>query len=138
MKKIIIFVFALALIMPLEQALAQSPVHLNHTLTGYTQGIDSVTLDYVLHVENTGVEPLYNLSLSYVPMVIISESNVSLDIGVIEANGLVDVTFTIVTPMLLSQEEFSESPLFWAGEAADPNNAFIEFPADSLTSGGGI
>lgn len=132
MKKFIVFVFTLGLMIPAGRALAESPVLLSHTITGYTQGADAVTLDVVLHVENPGAAPLYNLTLSYVPLMIIAEPDVLLEIGTIDANGALDIPLTIVTPMLLSEEEFIKLPLFWAGEAEDAGNSFLEFPADSL------
>jgi hypothetical protein len=129
---LLVFVFSAGM------AWAESPVYLCHTLTTYTAGTDTVTLDYVLHVENTEAEPVYNLALSHVPLMLIPEPEVSLNIGTIEAYGAVDVMFTIATPMLLSQDEVSGRPLFWVGEGQDANNAFIEFPADSSTCGGGV
>ncbi len=142
MRRVLLTMLAvsLAFVMWAGMAWAEPPVYLSHTLTGYTEGVDTVTLDYVLHVENMGAGAVYNLVLSHVPLMIIAEPDVSLGIGTIEANGAVDVTFTIVTPLLLSQEEFMELPLFWAGEGEDANYNFIEFPAESLSiiNGGGV
>jgi hypothetical protein len=138
MKKVFVFVLAMAFLLPAGRALAESPVLLSHTITGYTQGADTVTLDVVLHVENPGAAPLYNLTLSHVPLMVISEDEILLNIGTVDALGALDVPLTIVTPMLLSHEEFLELPLFWAGEGQDADNNFIEFPADSLNDGGGV
>ena len=138
MKKVFVFVLAMAFLLPAGRALAESPVLLSHTITGYTEGVDTVTLDVVLHVENPGAAPLYNLTLSHVPLMIISQDEILLSIGTVEALGALDVPLTVVTPMLLSQEEFSELPLFWAGEGEDANSNFIEFPADSLNDRGGV
>ncbi len=140
MKKVFVFVLAMAFLLPAGRALAESPVFLSHTITGYTEGVDSVTLDYVLHVENMGAAPLYNLTLSHVPLMLISQDEILLNIGTVDALGALDVPLSLVTPMLLSQEEFLELPLFWAGEGQDANNAFIEFPAESLSiiNGGGV
>lgn len=119
-------------------ACAGSPIYLDHTLTSYTLGSDSVTLDYVLHVENPGAATFYSLTLSYVPRMVISQDDFILDIGTIEAYEFIDIPFRIVTPMLLNEELFSELPLFWAGEGADSNKTFIEFPADSSANRGGM
>jgi hypothetical protein len=120
-----------ALLLPAGTVQAESPIYLSHTLTSYSEGAGSVTLGFLLHVENPGGAPLYNLTLSNVPLAMITQEEVSLHIGDIEAGGSLDIPFSLVTPMLLSQDEFSEQPLFWAGECLDGGGNFIEFPAES-------
>ncbi len=138
-KFLALLIFSVLLLLG-GMARAESPLYLSHTLTSSTEGADSVTLDFVLHIKNTGSAPLYNLTLSYVPLVIMTPEEVSLHIGDIEAGGSRDVPFTLVTPILISQDEFFRHPLFWAGECLDAGGNPVEFPAESHTvpTGGAI
>jgi hypothetical protein len=119
------------LLLPTGMVQAESPIYLSHTLTSYSEGAGSVTLGFLLRVENPGGAPLYNLTLSNVPLAIITQEEVSLYIGDIEAGGSLDIPFNLVTPMFFSQDEFSEQPLFWAGEYLDGGGNLFEFPAES-------
>ncbi len=125
-----VIIFAV-LLLPAGVVQAESPIYLSHTLTSFTAGAGSVTLGFSLHVVNPSGAPLYNLTLSKVPLTIVTLKEVSLDIGYIEAGGSLDITFSVVTPMLLGQDEFSRQPLFWAGEYKDGGGNLIKFPAES-------
>ncbi len=130
-------IFFAVLLLPAGAVQAESPIYLSHTLTSFTAGADSVTLGFSLHVVNPSGAPLYNLTLSNVPLTIITLEEVSLPIGYIEAGGSVDITFSVVTPMLLGQDDFSRQPLFWTGEYKDGGGNLIEFPAESLPASAG-
>ena len=130
MKKGFIMIF-IAMLLPLGVASAETPIYLSHSLIGYNASADSVTLNYSLHVENLGDSTFYNLTFFNVPLMIITPEEISLNIGNLEPRGSIDISFSLVTPMLLSEGEFSEQPLFWAGKYFDGNGNPIEFPAVS-------
>jgi hypothetical protein len=110
---------------------AESPVSLSHSLTSSLKGDDSVTLNFVLHIENMSDTPLNKLKLEHVPLIVFATEEIILKVERIEANGTIDIPFTIITSMTISEEEILKQPLFWAGEGMNANNNFIEFPAES-------
>jgi len=81
MKKRFAALLLLGWLIPASMAWAESPVVVSHTLTGYTMGTDEVTLSYTLTVKNLGAASISNLTLSYVPVSIISKDALVLDIG---------------------------------------------------------
>jgi len=136
MKKLLVvwlLVIAFASLPSAARALNESPVNVSHTLTGYTEGPETVTVNFILHVENYGSAPLYNVTLSNVSLFIPS-GEVNLYLGNIGASGTLDVSFSLVSPSPLpvTVDELSRLPLFWAGEGTDADGNFIEFPAESL------
>ena len=133
-KALVLLMFISFAILPsAAMALNESPVYVSHTFTGYTEGTDTVTANFILHVENYGSTPLYNVTLSNVSLFIPS-GEVNLYLGNIGASGTLDVSFSLVSPSPLpvTVDELSRLPLFWAGEGTDADGNFIEFPAESL------
>jgi len=134
MKKILVLllIISYACLPSMAMALNESPVHVGHTFTGYTEGSGTVTINFTLHVANYGSSPLHNLTLSNVSLFIPSEE-VKLYLGDIGASGTLDVSFSLVSPSPLPVpvNELARLPLFWAGEGADAGGNFIEFPAES-------
>ncbi|SPP99878.1 exported hypothetical protein [Candidatus Sulfobium mesophilum] len=135
MKKILavlVFVISCSFLPSSGMALNESPVYVSHTFTGYTEGADTVTVNFTLHVENHGSASLYNVTLSSVSLFIPSEG-VNLHLGDIGASGAIDVSFSLVSPSPLPVPiaELKRLPLFWAGEGMDAGGNFIEFPAES-------
>jgi hypothetical protein len=134
MKKVfvLLLIISFASLPSTGAALNVSPVYVSHTFTGYTEGADTVTVNFTLHVENYGNAPLYNVTLSNVSLFIPSEE-VSLYLGDIAASGTLDVSFSLVSPSPLpvTVDELARLPLFWGGEGTDAGGNFIEFPAES-------
>lgn len=114
---------------------AESPVILNHTLTGYNRGSTSITLDYSLHIANPGDTPLADLSLSLVPVPPLVAKRTIVSVGYLGPHQSADVTLQIVTPALLDVKRFSRTPLFWAGKYVDVEGKPAEFPAKSKPGG---
>ena len=133
MKKVLLLlIISFACLPSAVMALNESPIYMSHAVTGHTEGPDTVTINFTLHVENYGSVPLYNVTLSNVSLFIPSEE-VKLYLGDIGAFGTLDVSFSLVSPSPLpvTVDEFVRLPLFWAGEGADAGGNFIEFPAES-------
>ena len=134
MKKVLVLllIISYACLPSMAMALNESPISVSHTVTGYTEGSDSVTINFVLHVENHGSAPLYNVTLSNVSLFIPSEE-VKLYLGDIGASETLDVSFSLVSPSPLpvTVDELAMLPLFWAGEGTGAGGNFIEFPAES-------
>lgn len=134
MKRIAALLF-LCWLIPAGMAWAESPVEVSHILTGYEMGTDSVILNYTLTVKNTGNSSFTNLTLSNVPLFIISRDRTTLNIGNLDPQSKIQVPFTVTTPMLLSESEFKRQPLFWAGECTDANGNVVVFPGRSIEGG---
>ncbi len=130
-RKLLVMLIFVFMLIPAGMARAESPIYLSHTLINYAENADSVTINFVLHVKNPGNAPLYNVTLSYVPLLLMTQGEVLLSIGDIEAGGSLDIPFTLTTPMLLSQDEFLRQIFFWAGEGLDEDGNLLEFPAES-------
>jgi len=116
-------------------AWAESPVSVSHALTGYTLGADTVTLTYNLAVKNVTASSISNVALSYVPLLIISQDQITLNIATLDPQIEVQIPFTVTTLMLFSEAEFRNQPLFWAGTCTDSNGDLIEFPSRSKDGG---
>ncbi len=135
MRKGFITLLFLGWLIPAGMAWAESPVLVSHTLTSYNKGADSVVLNFTLTVKNSGTSSISNLTLSYVPLMIISKDQATLNIGNIDPQAEIKVPFALTTPMLLDQNMFSQQPLFWAGKFTDGKGNLIEFPAQSAQGG---
>ena len=133
MKRVLTFLLLIIAYMPsAAMALNESPVSLSHTFTGYTQDTETVTLNYTLHVVNSGSGPLHNVTLSNVSLFIPADE-VKLYLGDIGAFSALDVSFSLVSPLPLPMTvgEVAGLPLFWSGDGVDAGGNFIEFPAES-------
>lgn len=135
MMKQLAVLLLLVWLMPAGTVWAESPIAVRHVLTGYDRGPDSVILNYTLTVKNSGNSSLTNLTLSNVPLFIISKDRTTVNIGNLDQQSEAQVLFTVTTPMLISESEFKNQPLFWAGECTDASGNFIEFPARSNDGG---
>jgi hypothetical protein len=135
MRKRFAALLLLGWLIPAGIAWAESPVVVSHTMTGYSMGTDSVILSYVLNVKNTGTDSVTNVALSYVPLMIVSTKQITLNVAVLESQAELQVPFTITTPMLFEQDKFSSQPLFWAGTCKDGSGNQIDFPAQSVEGG---
>src|SRR3990172_10465582 len=114
MKRLLLII-VMSLLMTFGVVSAQSPIHLKHPISSYSMGADSVTLEFSLDVENTGDTPLYNITLSHVPLMIFSAEDVSLNFGDLGSYENAGLSFSLTTPMLFfSEDEFLRLPLFWA------------------------
>jgi hypothetical protein len=108
---------------------------LDHTLTGYSKGATTVTLDYSLHIVNPGDTPLANLSLSLVPLPPLISQRTTVNVGYLGPHQSTYVSLQIVTPALLDADRFSRNPLSWAGKYLDVEGKQIEFPVQSKPGG---
>ena len=118
----------------IQTAAATGPLSLSHTLSGVTEGTDTVTLDIALHVENRGGGDLSNVTLSYVPLYIFATRDVTVVVGELGVGASADMAFSLTMPTF--QEPFDEAAfagerLFWAGEGTDSSGLPVEFPAMS-------
>lgn len=126
----------LAMILPVSSAGgAVSPVSVSHTLTGYSKGSATVTLDYSLHVVNAGDNPLTNLSLSQIPLFPFANGAPPVTVDYLAPHQGFDVSFTVTTPILLGADRFTQTPLFWAGKCFDGEGKPLEFPVKSKPGG---
>ena len=114
---------------------ADPPVSMTHDLTGYEKGPKSITLEYSLHLVNTGETPIGDLSLSLVPRLPFVTTSTSFDIGYLAPEQSADVTVKMVTPLSLDREQFSKRALYWAGECLDAEGKLVEFPLKSRPGG---
>ncbi len=135
MKRIFAGLLLLFLLTPAAVARAESLISVSHTMTGYSMGADSAVLNYTITVKNAGDTELSDVTLSYVPLIVISPDTLTLDVGPLGPQAEVQVPFTLTTPMLQDQKDFLQWPLFWAGTYLDDVGNGVEFPACSVEGG---
>lgn len=137
-KRLVIVLVFFALMLTFSVSAFVEDINLSHTLTGFIEGADSVTLNITLHVTNSGLTAYNNLKLSYVPFMVIAIEEVKVNLTTIEAGQTLDIPITIVTPVPFNRNIFEEATLFWAGELDNPDvsGAIVEFPASSYHVGG--
>ena len=121
----------LLLVCPVMLLAGDLQLFLRHTLISYQQVGDDVIIDYDLIIENTGDASIYNLTLTQVPLLLISTDEVILTIGELPAKGCTEVSFHFIIPMVLDEEEISQNPFFWIGEYQDAGGLPHDFPFKS-------
>ena len=113
----------------------ESPLIVGHSLTGYSKGTTSVTLDYSLFIVNPGDTPLADLSLSLVPLPPLTAQGTTVSINYLGPKQSAQLFMQVVSPALLDEERFSQRPLFWAGRYTDMEGKLVEFPVQSKPGG---
>jgi hypothetical protein len=114
---------------------ADPPVIVTHTLTGYSKGPSSVTLEYSLHVVNPGETPLADLTLSLVPRPPFVTTRTTVTVGFLGPKQSADMPMKLVTPLLLEKDHFSQKTLPWAGKGLNAEGKRVEFPVKSRPRG---
>jgi len=114
---------------------AESPVVVIHTLTGYSKGADSVTLDYALHVVNAGKLPLSDVTLALVPSPQFGVQHTTVTVGSLRPRESVDLTVQLVTPIIHDQDRLSQNTLLWAGKYVNAQGNPVQFPLTSRPGG---
>lgn len=113
--------------------LAEPPIRIKHSVdnylldTAYDTDTTYVMVDISVYIENTGETPLYDLTVSTIPLQIIVEGNITIKKSMLAAHSSMETSFDFITPMFLTQEEFNEQPIFWAGEYRDVKNNIVKF-----------
>lgn len=130
-KSMIFLFFVTLYLISVKTILAESPLSAKHTITNYSVDSTSITLNFSMHIENLKDTPLYNITLFHVPTPVNADEGMHLNIGTLNAYETIDVSFSFESPMLLTEQEVSEEPLFWIGEYYDENNNLIDFPVAS-------
>lgn len=135
MKKRFFALLLIGWLMPASMAWAQSPVVVSHTLTSYTMGTDSVTLEYNLNLRNIGESSLSDVILSHIPLLIISTEDLHLNVASLDPQMNVQVPFTLTIPMLLEESTITDMPLFWDCEGISTGGARVPFSLLSAQGG---
>lgn len=106
-----------------------------HSLTGYSKGATSVTLDYSLYIVNPGDTPLADLSLSLVPLPPLTAQGTTVSVSYLGPQQSAQLFMQVVSPALLDEDRFSQRLLFWAGRYTDIEGKQVEFPVQSKPGG---
>ena len=127
-RKVLIFFCLILIIQPVFVASGESPLLLQHELTGYIPGEDGVSLDYNLLIENMIDSSVYNLTIRNISLLIKGSENLTLIIGDLSGHEIREINFRLHTPMMLTEDKFSQQSLSWIVEYGDEN----EFPHEVL------
>ena len=120
-RKVLIFFCLILIIQPVFVASGESPLLLQHELTGYIPGEDGVSLDYNLLIENMIDSSVYNLTIRNISLLIKGSENLTLIIGDLSGHEIREINFRLHTPMMLTEDKFSQQSLSWIVEYGDEN-----------------
>lgn len=115
MKKrtVLTFMCLILILQPIFIASGESPLFLQHKLTGYLPSEDGVTLDYYLLIENMIDSSIYNLTLENISLLLTASENLTLTIGDLSGHETREITFQLNTPMILTEDKLSQQSLSW-------------------------
>jgi uncharacterized membrane protein len=113
----------------------ESPVTVTHKLVRYQSGPELATVQYALHVENSGKKPLTDLTLQVVRSQILRPPTPDFKIGTLSAGESRDLSLTIETPADIPRERVLRQPLLLAGKCRS-HGKVLEFPVRSHAGGG--
>lgn len=120
-RTVLIFFCLILTLQPIFVASGESPLFLQHKLTGYLPGEDGVSLDYNLLIENMIDSSVYNLTIRNISLLIKGSKNLTLTIGDLSGHETREINFRLHTPMMLTEDKFSQQLLSWIVEYQDEN-----------------
>jgi DNA-binding beta-propeller fold protein YncE len=131
MKRSLAGLFILsALLIPSLVWAEAPPVTLMHTVTGYSSGDKTVTIDISVHVTNPGNSALSNVTLTFVPMPPFISGRSTLDVGSLAPRQGADFTLHLEA-MAIAIDKLAHRPLFFAGKCDEADGTQVEFPVSS-------
>ncbi len=113
------FICLILILQPIFIASGESPLFLQHRLTGYLPSEEGATLDYNLLIENVSDSSIYNLIVSNISLLFTTSENVTLTIGDLSGHETREITFQLKTPLKLTEDRFSQQLLYWIGQYQD-------------------
>jgi hypothetical protein len=113
-----------------------APVTLTHEITGYSKDVNTVTLEYAVHVLNQqdGVIGPLSLTLVVQPPLVMAKKVITVDS--LRPNEAIDIKVKVESALLGDQKFFTRLPLLWAGKYTDSDGKLVEFPIKSRAGGG--
>jgi tripartite motif-containing protein 71 len=131
MKRLLSGLFILsALLIPSLVWAEAPPVVLTHTVTGYSTGDETVTIDISVHVANPGDSALSNVTLTFVPMPPFISGRSTLDVGTLAPRQSADFALHLEA-MATGMDRIARRPLFFAGKCVNADGTKVEFPVSS-------
>lgn len=130
-RTVLIFICLILILQPIFIASGESPLFLQHKLTGYLPGEDGIALDYNLLIENMIDSSIYNLTITNISLLIKGSENLTLIIGDLSGHETREINFQLHTPMILTEDKFSQQSLSWIVEYGDENDLPNEFQLES-------
>lgn len=112
-----------------------APVALTHSLTGYSKGPATVTLEYAVQVVNQQDAALGPLSLTLMPQPPYVMEKTNFTVNPLGPGEKADLQVKVVSPLLLDQKFFAKLPLLWGGSYSDADGNVVEFPIKSRAGG---
>ena len=137
MKKISVVIILLIFFSVIAGSIVNAQTELPHLfirhviLDYYDNGDNTITLDYKLVVENTGVIPISHITFTLVPLFITATEEVVLNIEDLPAGAQSEVIFHIETPLVLPQDEMIKQPLLWIARYSDDMGVEHDAPLES-------
>jgi hypothetical protein len=134
-----LFICLAFLLAPAWTAALGAPVTLSHELSSTFQGATGLTLNYTLHLENTGESGLTNLKLALVPLPPFSTRDLVLELPFLGAGEAADLELELVTPLEADFEAMTFAQMTFAVKAVDEEGRPVAFRATSFPTlmGGG-
>jgi hypothetical protein len=114
---------------------AEAPVTVTHEITGYVEGADGVTIEYLLHVTNPGEQPLTDLALTVLPSLHSLKRRMVLNLGTLQPHESAAVPMQVITDRPRSKGAAARQPLFIAGKCLNWEGKVTEFPVASVPGG---
>jgi hypothetical protein len=114
---------------------AEPPVTVTHEITGYLEGADGTTIDYLLHVTNPGEQPLSDLALTVLPSPQSLKKRMILNLGTLQPHQSAAVPMQVITDRARGKGAAARQPLFIAGKCLDSEGKLTEFPVASVPGG---
>jgi hypothetical protein len=134
-----LFMLLALLQVPALAAALEAPVTVTHELTSTFQGATALTLDYTVHLDNTGESALTNLTLSLVPLPPFSTPDLVLKLAFLGAGETADLEAELLAAQAPDVEAMALAQMTFAVQGTDEAGHTVAFRVTSYPSlmGGG-
>jgi hypothetical protein len=141
MKKSIYWLFMVLVFLqiPVLARGSEAPVTVSHELMSTFQGATGLTLNYTVHLENTGENALTELSLALVPLPPFSTRDLVLKLAFLGAGETADLDVELLAPPEPDFEAMTFAQMSFAVKGTDPDGHPVAFRVTSFPTlmGGG-
>jgi len=126
-----LFMLLAFLLVPAMAAALEPPVTVTHELTSTFQGATALSLNYTVHLENTGESALTNLSLALVPLPPFSSRELVLKLAFLGAGDTADLEAELPAALTQDVEAMTFAQITFAVQASDDEGRPVAFRVTS-------
>jgi hypothetical protein len=141
MKKSVcwLFMFLAFLQIPARTHGAEAPITVSHELMSTFQGATGLTLNYTVHLENTGENALTELNLALVPLPPFTTRDLVLKLPFLGAGETADLDVELLAPPEPDFEAMTFAQMSFAVKGTDSEGLPVSFRVTSFPTlmGGG-